>query len=691
MTVALMMLALGAGCGDNNQIARNIDFTAPYDLALVDDLLFVISSDEDELNVLDLAAVPRVYVPAPNPLEPLAIPVLSGPVALAVDTRYDAEGDQLYGPYVYAQNPGLSEISVVSARREDLREVLRVHTEGPVTAISAEGPQAADGPQPPTPNPAVSTLYYAIATGAGSEVRRVVLSNTGLTTAPASELLLTIPGEFVSAMVALPRKLVGSDILIEQRLVIATRANRGRSGRTFTYTVGPGTEQPLAFPYPVRMLRTHGASNPNVAAIGITAQQGTYVFGVLDEAACGGGDACRGILAVNVLTGALAADSSGETMLPIRLGHGNPVNLLLVPTRAPVGLGEPDPLAQIRTSLGTPDTVTMLGIIVYATGLVGFFDAGRFEPIDADICAFPRSENDLQEAACVDYAVAGPVELQDPNGNVVPTADGGVPFTVSVSEGKVRDEQIAVIFQGRTTLIPHDPLVPVSTTVLVDPALLADCPNLPSGAPNLDPVSCRRILPGDTVTFAGSCTDEVTVVSTGADRFELSAVPVACTAVNSFTVRAGTDHPFTVVGSVTGYLGRAQPTDPTFRYQGPYLYHEPKEQKRPGLTTRVDSPQIDYDAAAISFSVPAVAPPIARDYRYLFSTVSHYAPLFTTFEEQSQYAYGQATGNNYPGGIAYRYANKELFLSLPAGRAVLQMQVSDMTLNGVTQEIVLYR
>jgi hypothetical protein len=65
------------------------------DIALVDNLLFITSTDRNELRALDLGEpefivnlVARDFVRAPNPLEPLSIPVLDRPVGIARDVRW---------------------------------------------------------------------------------------------------------------------------------------------------------------------------------------------------------------------------------------------------------------------------------------------------------------------------------------------------------------------------------------------------------------------------------------------------------------------------------------------------------------------------------------------------------------------------------------------------------------------------
>jgi len=92
---------------------------ATNSVALVNDLLFVTSPGASELRVLNLRASPRDFMRAPNPLEPLAIPVLAAPTTLARDIEYNADGDidDTNAPYVYVQGAASAEISIVMAQR----------------------------------------------------------------------------------------------------------------------------------------------------------------------------------------------------------------------------------------------------------------------------------------------------------------------------------------------------------------------------------------------------------------------------------------------------------------------------------------------------------------------------------------------------------------------------------------------
>ena len=123
------------------------------------DLLFMTSADHSELRVLNLdpALNPRDFIRAPNPIEPLAIPVLPEPVALAHDTTWDPSGTEVAGPYVYARAAAGSEISVVTDAPSALVEYCRMEVSGIVTAIAARAPDLLS----PVGAGTTSLLYYA--------------------------------------------------------------------------------------------------------------------------------------------------------------------------------------------------------------------------------------------------------------------------------------------------------------------------------------------------------------------------------------------------------------------------------------------------------------------------------------------------------------------------------------------------
>ncbi|MGZ3460059.1 MAG: hypothetical protein ACXU86_16325, partial [Archangium sp.] len=176
VSLGVLAGALLSACTQEAQTLTPAEMSGTYDLALVKDLLFVTSSDRNELRVLSLAQAQadRRFEPAPNPLEPLSIPVLERPQALTRDVLYvdgvdwialttsDLTKDEYKGlnqddvlaaqkrALVYARSNGSTQISIVATGSDNpseaLREVRRLETtemassRGPVTAFAALAP-----------------------------------------------------------------------------------------------------------------------------------------------------------------------------------------------------------------------------------------------------------------------------------------------------------------------------------------------------------------------------------------------------------------------------------------------------------------------------------------------------------------------------------------------------------------------
>jgi hypothetical protein len=126
--------------------------------ALYGQLAFVTSTETNVLKAINMyvteSAGYRDWVGAPNPLEPLAIPVVNQPVDLTPAVRYGPivttgigfdggiDGQQLTGSLLFVRGAGSPFISVVNAANvpEGLRQLtngLLLQSAGPVTAITA--------------------------------------------------------------------------------------------------------------------------------------------------------------------------------------------------------------------------------------------------------------------------------------------------------------------------------------------------------------------------------------------------------------------------------------------------------------------------------------------------------------------------------------------------------------------------
>ncbi len=152
-------------------------------------MAFITSSNSDDLKVLDLIltdpSLTRSYVPAPNPLQPLSIPVVNQPVEIAPSVRYGPiatqqpiftngfiDGQVRTGMLLFVRGSASPNISVVGAAQvpESLRQLtngLLIQSAGPVTAISARL----------TTNEKNVVLYYATFDGQDATVWERVLQH----------------------------------------------------------------------------------------------------------------------------------------------------------------------------------------------------------------------------------------------------------------------------------------------------------------------------------------------------------------------------------------------------------------------------------------------------------------------------------------------------------------------------------
>jgi hypothetical protein len=624
--LSLLAAALTVVACSQRTAAPPARISGTYDLALVGDLLFVTSSDNSELRVLDLVTSAnqpnRDFVRAPNPLEPLSIPVVDRPVGLARDLRYEPlDGKdgalEVSGPYVYVISAGTSAISIVGGAREHLVELARLPTDEPVTAIAGRGPAGGIGP---------SKLYFATYDGVRSRVFETeVMSPAELDTTcglgldgaqcrvqkiqAKTKAVSDTAGEVVDALLTVP-----------DGLVVAVRSSSGKSGRTLwlnTKDLPSKIEtKVLAFPGPVRQMTTH-------AAIG-EVKAGDRIFGVLDEEACLTDGACGGIIAVDVSTGAIAKDGSGQEMLPIRLGDALPRGLS-VSVGGQVGIN------------GTTTTLGLLGIATASTGEIFFFDAFTLRHIDVI--------GELGGASGPGRFRRQATETETPN-------DGTFgPTNVRAADGAALNESILVIYQGE---IPGLARLPTNKD---------DQLRFPVPATMLS-----RARLGDKILIDANAACEATVTSIAADALLVAEVPAACAAARSlFTVRAGGAEPYVVGGTVTGYMGRTRDSTPAcpsgtsscgFTYTGSYYNHPAGY--TPGVPT-------------FSFDMGPAAPDIKRDDRYILDTQSNFENYSATIDAQVGTIY------HLPGSVTFDFLSQRAYIAYPSANGILEIAPAAMT------------
>jgi hypothetical protein len=581
MKKRLLLLALIAvGC-QQAALAPPAKLLGISDMVRVGQYLIVPSTERDELRVLNMVTSQqdvRMYVGAPNPLEPLSIPVLQRPTYLAVDTQYVnytlltsttpvtiPGGAEKTGPYVYASSPGSSEISVVNVGIgvpspdggstgpdgvEQLVEIKRILTSEPVTAMAASTmDQPLDGGH---------TLFYATFDGTTAtmwsldmlEEPQTLLMTTTSDLENTTTALFSLPmGESIVSLLALPN----------DRLALATRVANGTGGRSFIYDINTNAiAVTLNFPTPVRKLVTQAGTDlslgtglpiQNPPGTGPILPPGQRIFGILDEESCGS-FACGGIIAVDATTGNVLDDLPGldavdagqalRQMLPMRFGNSMVLGLTLQPGGAMV-----IPPVAAPTGLATESALSVLGVATLSNGGIVFFNAGDLFIYDAEDNVSPVS---------IGPAPTGQT-ITDFFGNDVvtdfgPMIDGGLALDgggLVLTDGKARDENITIIYEG---VLPG--LVQLPNMGNFVPGNGNEVNVLPG-----DIIACRNSDGGvvdamDNLTFIGG-----TVISTG-DGGVLFQPNGVCDSL-PLDVRAGPVAPFVVQGDTSGYMGRAPP------------------------------------------------------------------------------------------------------------------------------------
>jgi hypothetical protein len=646
-------------------------------LVVVNDLLFVTSPGAAELRALDLRISPRDFVRAPNPLEPLSIPVLDSPTSLARDIDYNADGylldDRMYNPYVYVKGAASAEISVVGTRRDkQLVELKRLVASGIVTAIAARAPPGGDPAQP-------STLYFATWNGSQGNLWQQSIPPTDPTTGrmsadPGQQLPLgygaggSTVGESVSSILVLPNN----------RIAVASRAPGSPNGRTIILDASQqrGQQWVLQFPTPVRQLATHTTANdPNADGNPIVLRAGARIFGVLDEDACGTSTDCPGIIAVDGLESSprftmRSFDGSGAPMLPIRFGVGLTSTVSLAPSLYSVSDLTRGVALAINSS--TVQRFPLLGIVTSGSGFIYFFDANNLNLVNTRTSAGVSYPN--LGAFVVGLVYYDDVSPPNPRTYVpgpIPgdSTDATNPApAIQVALGAAFDEFVFVTYQGIITGFRD---LPTSSPdgVIQLPFGSADTRRLIAGK--------DRIQINNTATESeGICTEvALTGVNMTTGLLEFSGGPIQCPSTATFSVRAGGDQPgdqpYVVEGTVTGYLGRTG-NNQTFAFPtsfpdiyARYFYHQPPGD--PVFTFDPTNPQ-----PQIQFSMGPGDLNIKRDYHYSFQVNSNYAANYITVDLSIGIEFHAPGASAYVGALPDNTDISRIYVAYPAANAVLE-------------------
>lgn len=628
----------GTGCKNNSTTVAQVSIPGTNDMVVAGDALYIVSTDLSELKVLNLqqTANPRDFLRAPNPIDPLSIPVIDHPVGLAVDTRFDA-GQEVGGPYVYAHANGSSIVSVVVASREASREVHRLQLPAPVTALAARGPSASR-PE--------STLYFATSSGADSAVWEVRLPpppNLAMDTVVAlpAAPFATFPQQTVQSMLVMPD---------EDALVVARRPLGAMTGNE-TQEINPNNagavRRTLQFPWPVLRLATHGETDGRAA--------GNRVFGVLDSGACPAERwrECHGVVAVEA-DGTLARDVSVGTeprpaMIPVSVAQ-----LPLDDTTSQSGLDEQitgltvAARAPLRLSSDTnvqPVTFRLLGIASTSAGRIFFFDGEGLRHVDYH--PEPPLADTFQGLATDGTTVRADL------------VGGPDPATLVLGDGAVQTERVTVTFQG---VIPGLDLIEQTSPAPDNVRFAVPSNLLLANSALLSP----RAGVGDVLTFAAvggvpaACTTERAVVAVELPGTLVvdAPLPPECAGVRLlYSVHAGAALPYVVRGSVGGYYGRAAPGQ-AFQYAGPF-YHHPT-----GFTP---------GAIALGFSMRPADPQIQRGEGYGFSVNARFQPINTSIG-LTDASYTVASSTIYTSG--WDRSAARVFTAFPSADSVVSFQPS---------------
>ncbi len=637
-------------------------------LALFGNLLFITSTETNEIKVLNVGLVSRDFVRAPNPLEPLSIPVLDRPTDLARDLNYDSRGAEVVGPYLYVRGQSSSQISIVGTDlTTQLVELKRVLTSGIVTAIAARGPN-------PSGASGASTLYFATA-----DTPRCQVNPDGGQCPPGSFTRATLWQAMVppvdsnnrlSASVnPIPRAEFNSTVTSivvmpsSPNLAIATRTLSDVRGRTIIFNPeSSAVVSELPFPSSLRYL----ATNPTVDALlgdggTTTLDAGSRMYGILDETSCPSALPCPAIVAVDTSAGItdggipdgglLSADSTGMPMVPLTYGPALPMTITLS-RNALVPVPNPTPLGgtYLRDS-----PQKMIGFVPTSNGATYFFDAVGLLPINGSLA--------------VDGGSLGTPQYFASDGGVIFYVEGPIASSLATTNGKARDENIFVTYQGTIPGFQNLTGPDAGEAIFAAPSSPFD----------------NRVRTGDLVVLSGSGCPDYSATDAGLPisafnpdagvLFTAGGVPPSCIQ-STFSVRAAGTAPYVVNGTITGYMDRTGPNQ-LFAFDGGFLYRPCPRNLLSGCVLDATSPQL-------SFTFGSGDPAIQRDFFYLISSVSGFAPEFVQIDTSGaffgvEFRFPTNVVNvvDLPdGGLLDRF-----YVSYPSANAVLEIDPANVTPN----------
>ncbi len=706
----LSFALLALSCGGPT-VAPPARLVGAHDLQLVRNLLIVTSSDRDELRALDLEppGLPegtREFLPAPDPIEPLSIPVAPRPSRVVHDITWGprtgvsgnllAQGadDTDAGSYIFASASGGEAISVVASGRSQLIEVGRLTTPAPITATAAWADVAH----------ALSHLWYTTWDGQRSSLYEVQLPlDVAQTQALTFDQLLArehyvaqLDGEAVVDLLVLPgaapRQIDGVSLCNDPQkvcLALATRSSSGAQGRVLLADLDTLQLAQLHFPGPVKKLATHAATEVGLytwdggvhqvlladggmisgwddhggcdgadggcdrrdrGPYGLDLGAGQRVWGLMDEEACLA-TSCAGAMAVDSFTGQVAHDLSGQPMLPINLGDALLSGLSLAP-EAQVLL----PLTLTGGVTGGIYPLAVLGAISGTNGTIDYFEGSLLQQIDVDP-AIPQ----VTLATLLDNTQTA---IPYAGGPLVPDA-GPVTGNIVFADGVWHSDQL---------LITHEGILPGAGGV---PTTAADGTRFTLGVDLTD-----RVRRGDLVVVHspddGGClltVDSVDSAGVTVDAGPQGQLPDACANRTSFDLRAQGTQPDVVASVNLGFLLRCGPNQSCERHDQPY-FNRPLTYDPKAPTFHIDfGPDLQVDGGAIGM-----------DYVWSINLDGHFAPFVVGIDPT-------ATGCNtqFAGSLVLDRDRSRTFIAFPSANGVIEIDQTNAVRGVDTTASVCYR
>ena len=712
---------LMAGCSDTQAVTTAAGLSGTYDLTVVGSYVFVTSSDRNELRVLDLEASPRDFVRAPNPLEPLAIPVLERPTYLTRDVYYrlleepgqDDEGNDIalprgserQGPYVYARSDGAQEISIVSASVPgdlNLRELYRLRLNrqtqpGIITAFAARGPGQGTG----------SILYYATQQASVATLWRQSLPapdafNPKGALPEGPTRVLDMPGETVAALLVLPSAPSPDPVtnpLEQEHVVVAARGTQGAVGRTFRMDAAR-PQAPVvnyAFPAPVRLLATHpvvadaywegdldrrvpAPTNENPDNTRLVKACGIDNYLVPEDPPDLSDEDTTNTVAVQPQRRTLAA---GEYVFGVLdesscAGGVQCSGVLAVDSATGQVLNDATGVRMlpIRQAAGLPTGLTLVpDVRLYTRCSV----AENHEIPRPLIGVVPSSDGQISIFDAVKLRsfdlnpdgplVIAPGSIIDASGASLLGQNEDVTTYIAgeVRNGSTRSDTYRIVYEGALPP-PRDPVLSAQTS---------QCDGTRCTFTFGSPRDARFILTGDAVVLepvVAAC-EELTVT----DKQEVAGVVVLttgplrgdCSARQRFSVRASSNsvRPFVVYSDGRGVEGRMNKGE-ILTIEGDYYFHPPIfSSQEPPFLVRLNLKALKRD-------------PAVRGDQYIVAVQANYSPYL--FSPDTGSLASGLSAYRLPGPVAHtRFKGANLaYIAYPSADGILQVNMGSITDNG---------